>query len=168
MNRNHFPMNRNRFPLSSLMGAAALLLLVIAGPSAQALTWSSGNGTWAVGTAGWGTDGTTTWTNNNAATFAGSDGTYAITVGGPITVGANTITFSNDGYTLSADSPQTITIGSTTAALDAIRVSAGKSATIGTNVTISDAAVAALFGDNLVGGGGGTLNIIGAGATQRR
>ena len=157
----------SRFTAARHLGLAATVLLALAqAAQGAALTWdttiaadgtkTAGSGTWTNGAGNWNNNTTSVginWNNTtpDGATFAGSDGTYAITVGGPIS--ANALNFFNSGYTLSAASARVITMTGATA------VSAGKSGTIGSNVTLSYAGAATL------GGGSGTLNLTGTGAT---
>lgn len=91
----------------------------------------------------------------NSAVFGGADGTYAITVG--TAVAAGSLGFLNSGYTFSASSAQQIYLTASPATVaGSISIAAGKSATIGSNVTIAQ--------QNALVGGGGTLNISGVGA----
>lgn len=160
---------------------AALLaaVVILSGLPARAvvLTWDAdgstsgpqdGSGTWTTGSGGWwnGTSGTTWVTNDQAVFGAGTDGTYTITLGGNVTAATGNTTngslnFLNSGYTLSAASARTVNIGndSTTAI---IKVASGKTATIGSNVTVQRS-----VGTGQVGiVGGGTLKID-AGGTLR-
>jgi fibronectin-binding autotransporter adhesin len=111
-------------------------------------TWTNGAGNWNNGTTSSGIN----WNNTtpDAALFAGTDGAYDITLGGAITT--NSLTFNNSGYSLIATSAQTITLGT-----GGIAIASGKSATIGTNVTVTRTGAYNISG-------GGTLNINGTGA----
>ncbi|MGL5018353.1 MAG: hypothetical protein ACRDBP_09485, partial [Luteolibacter sp.] len=95
---------------------------------------------------------TNTTTPLHTATFAGTDtGTKAIIVGADIA--ATSLTFSNSGYTLSAVDPRTIRLNG------ALSVASGKTATIGSNVTVTRTSTAAL---DITGGG--TIYLQGTGA----
>ena len=80
---------------------------------------------------GTGTTGNSTWTNGNTAIFAGVDGSYGISVPGNLS--ATGIFFTNSGYSLTSSVPVTITTTATAAA----NVASGKTAVIGTNITLS-------------------------------
>ncbi len=138
------------------------------------LTWDAGNtanggsidpadGTWntTAGNIVWNdTLNNIVWDPTRQAVFGGSDGTYAVTVGGSFS--AQKILFSSSGYTLSAASAQTITItspgsGSTQPGL---AVASGKTATIGTNVSVNGN-FTYYVGAPLPNAAGGTLNVEG-------
>jgi autotransporter-associated beta strand protein len=154
---------------------AAITILAIA-PSLQAatLTWDTTSGDGSTITAGSGTWHLTAdnlvwnnaganpnlaWTQTNTttplhtATFAGTDtGTKSITIGADIA--ATSLTFSNSGYTLfSPETARTIRLNG------ALSVASGKTATIGSNVTVTRTSTAAL---DITGGG--TLFLQGSGA----
>ncbi len=155
----------------------ALLTALAVSPTALALTYTwdpantangttidAGNGNWNTITTDlggtntvWNTAGSNViWAQTSAivplhsAVFSAADdlGTYAITVGESLA--ANGLTFSNSGYTLSAASGVSIRVTAATG----ISVAAGKSATIGTNVTVQK-------NSGFIISGGGTLNITG-------
>ena len=118
-----------------------------------------GSGTWDTLTNNWidaGNNGI--WLDSNDATFgAGTDGTYAINLSfNPI---ATSLVFNNSGYTLSAAAPQTITASNATSS---ITLAAGKTATIGSNITVLTPAISA----NSAVTGAGTL-VIDNGGTLR-
>ena len=160
--------------LSNPLLSTALLLAAILPLSAADLTWDSGNtangatinpadGTWntTAGNIVWNNAGTNVvWSAANVAMFGGADGTYAIGVVGPFNV--QRIQFNNSGYTLSAGTVQTITVtaGGSTTTQPGIGVSSGKTATIGSNVTITEDTGTIYIGA-LNGASGGTLNIEG-------
>jgi autotransporter-associated beta strand protein len=96
------------------------------------------SGTWDNVTAnqwnnGTGTSGNAMWTNANGAVFGGVDGTYGITIGVTGLSGTN-ISFSNSGYTLTSGSAITVTASANGMG---VAVAAGKTATIGANVTLN-------------------------------
>jgi len=136
-----------------------------------ALTWDAdnvtagaqdGSGTWTTGAGNWRNTTTSvdnaTWTAGDTATFgAGADGTYAVTLGGAVATGNGSNTsggmhFAKTGYTLSAASAQTISIGTTGGGY--LTLAAGKSATIGANVTVLPPS-----SQTLTTAGSGTVNI---------
>lgn len=138
--------------------------------SAAALSWdtatgdgstlTTGNGTWdLVGTnTVWNNAGANVaWTQTSTtvplhtATFAAEDGTYAIALATDLA--ATSTTFSNSGYTLSATAARTLRLNG-----DLI-VASGKSATVGSNVTVTRTASV-----NMNVTGGGQLNISGTGS----
>jgi autotransporter-associated beta strand protein len=150
------------------LGAVTSMMALAASANAAVLTWDTiagnpidaGSGTWDLVATNWNNAGVgVAWTQTNATTplhssvFAGTDGVYAITVG--TNVATQGLTFNNSGYTLSAAAATTVTnsTGITTVAV-------GKTATIGTNVSVERNQA---FFIN----GGGTLNIIGTGARVR-
>jgi autotransporter-associated beta strand protein len=125
------------------------LILAVAGaatPSPAAnLFWTGAgsttapaSGTWDNVTAnqwnnGTGTAGNATWANANGAVFGGADGTYGIQIG--VTgLSATNISFSNSGYVLTNISPFTVTASASSMG---VSVAAGKTATIGANVTLN-------------------------------
>jgi len=98
----------------------------------------AGSGTWDL------TAGNNVWNNaganvpfasGNNALFSGADGAYGIKVATAIS--APNLQFLSSGYTLTNDSPQTISPNTVSTAVPKVMVAAGKTATIGTNVTIS-------------------------------
>jgi autotransporter-associated beta strand protein len=134
-------------------------------------TITPGSGTWdfVAGNTVWNNAGTNVaWTNANDAIFAGADGTYAINLAAGVTVvngvtGTGGLRFLNSGYTLSAAGTQTIQVGNAVSP-GFVSVAAGKSATIGSNVTVWSN----ITGQPLSVDGGGTLNVGGAGTTNAR
>jgi autotransporter-associated beta strand protein len=122
-------------------------------------TITAGSGIWLTGGPNWNTGAAdSTWVAGDTASFQAADdlGNHLVAVGGPITTGqaVPAITLSNSGFTLQATAAQTITMGSATSDCS-LSVAAGKTATIGDNLTIrkgSNAGIAALVG-------GGTLNL---------
>lgn len=115
-------------------------------------TWNTTAGNWSASAAG---NGGTTFTAGDAPVFGGADGTYAVTVGGNFNSGA--FTFSNSGYTLSAASAQTITM------TGAINIAAGKTATVGNNLTVT---YGTANGQPTTINGGGTLIVNGTVASS--
>lgn len=95
------------------------------------------------------------YTDGNNAFFGGADGAYGIKVGA--TINPPFIIFQNSGYVLSNDTPQSITMSGTSTAVPKLQVAAGKTATIGTNITVNlpNSSYLGNFGDNP----GGTLVI---------
>lgn len=75
------------------------------------------------------------FSNGNGAIFAGADGAYSIKLGS--SVSSSVLTFVNSGYVLTNDTPQTVTLANVSTTSPKLVVAAGKTATIGTNVTIS-------------------------------
>lgn len=142
------------FPLPHASGAALVWDANLGLIGAQ-----DGSGTWETTANNW-VNGAVNgpWADTNDATFgAGADGTYAINVNlNPV---ATSLIFNNSGYSLSATAPQTITVSSTGSS---IVLSAGKTATIGSNVTVTTPTVNA----NSAVTGTGTL-IIENGGTLR-
>lgn len=128
-----------------------------AGSSDGSGTWTTNSGTWWNGTAN------VAWTSGNQAVFgAGTDGTYSVEIGDSITTTNGTSTtgglnFLNSGYTLSSLTPQTIFVGNNASGSvnSFIRVAAGKTATIGPNLTV-----------RRNGGAGGQLHLVGGGTLE--
>lgn len=125
-----------------------------------------GGGTWNGVNTNWINTTNVAWANGNDAVFGGgTDGSYVISVA--LNPSATTLAFNNSGYTLTATSAQTITFTSTTSA-GGLKVASGKTATIGSNVTVTSAT--ANFSYYITGGGtlvvdnGGTLK--GSGTTN--
>ncbi len=133
--------------LVSVSAQAALYTWDIGQGDGAAIT--PGDGTWNTTLTNWNSAGANVpWVNGNTAVFGGADGTYAITlVSGLSTLG---LTFNNSGYTLGAASPTTLTLTGS-----AISIVSGKSATIGTNVTLARTGAYTLVG-------GGRLIVAGA------
>ena len=133
------------------------VLLVTASPGRAALlTWTNTNstGNWFAGANGW--NGNATWANGDMPSFAGnSDVSRTITLQSDI-VFTNRIEFLRSGYTLVGDVARTITSqGASNAAVIGLRISAGKTATIGTNITLN------ITNTGTTGPSqGGTLNVV--------
>src|SRR6478736_3620557 len=72
------------------------------------------------------------WTNGNSAIFGGADGAYGIRV--PAAISMVSARFSASGYTLTNHVATTI---SASTASQSLIVGSGKTATIGTNITVS-------------------------------
>ena len=90
-----------------------------------------GGGTWNITNSNWIDATNKAWTNGNDAAFgAGTDGNFDVEL--DFSPNANSLVFNNSGYTLSAGSAQTLTLGSTSAVV----LAAGKSASIGENLTV--------------------------------
>lgn len=171
-----------RLPCSRLL-PASLSLLSIHLTHAATLTWDSGDtgngstidaagGTWDLGAGNlvWNNAGTNVaWSQTsataatNAAIFGGADGTYAIN----LTTGlaAQTLRFQNSGYTLSAASAQTLRLSNSSGTNPTLSVDAGKTATIGANVTVQQAGTA-FFGSSGATAGG-TLVIASGGIYEQ-
>src|SRR5687768_12277477 len=117
-----------------ILVASAAVLVSSFSAHAVNLTWDLTSGDGAAITPGsgtWNTTGTNVaWTSGNSAIFGGTDGTYAITLGSAIS--ANNLVFNNSGYTLSAATPQSLSLTTSSVA-----ITSGKTATIGTNVTLT-------------------------------
>jgi Passenger-associated-transport-repeat len=103
------------------------------------------------------------WDPTREAIFGGADGTYAITVGENISV--RTLSFANSGYTLSATAARTVTIPQSPGPVR-LALAAGKTATVGTNVSVIGG-FTYFLGATSGSAVGGTLNIEGTGATVR-
>ena len=86
------------------------------------------------------------WTAANTAIFGGGDGSHSITVGSAA-LAPSGITFNSSGYTLDSAAATTIAVGGP------VTLAIGKSATIGTNLTLNRAA-----SFTTTGGGFLTLN----------
>ena len=120
-------------------------------------TWTDGAGGWRVSPAG---TVSANWAAANVAIFSGgTDVARAVTVGG--TLSAQKISFVNGGYTLSGTAARVITLTSTagSGSLPQLAVTGGKTATIGSNVTVNAQNTFYIGADN--GTAGGTLNIEG-------
>ena len=156
-----------------------IIFLIFANHSSAAtLTWDAdtatpgaqdGSGTWAGGN-WWDGSANTTWAAANDAVFgAGVDGgIYYLNVAGLPSPSAQTISFSNSGYILTNGTPLSVTLSSTTGGtLPQIRVNAGKTATVGTNVIIESSVTTTPFyiGQNSATAGG-TLNIANGGIVR--
>lgn len=163
----------NPFLRLASLGATAFAVVAFNPQCAQAvnLTWDTATGDGATITPGSGTWDTTAgnltwnnavtnvaWTAGNVGIFGGSDGTYAIALGSSFS--AQAITFNNSGYTLGAGSAQTLTL--TNASGNLVTVAAGKSATLGNNVTVAmnvNAATSTAVALAATTGNDSTLNI---------
>lgn len=174
----------NTWFLAQLVRSSVLLgLLFSAVVCAQgaALGWDTvagdggvitpGSGVWATGAGNW-NNGTTNvnWANNDTATFGGTDGAYTVDVTGNITLGSGAaLSFTNSGYTLSAvtaTNAQTVSLAN-----KIINIAAGKTATVGTNVTLnrnvgSTKDIAFSGGGTLIIGPGGTVTQTGVNASE--
>jgi fibronectin-binding autotransporter adhesin len=180
------PSNCNRFPrpfgelspAKTIMKTKTLTLLgttaLLAGTCSQlthaaSFQWDAnpatpgvqdGGGSWDAMSTHWINGSNVSWTNANDAVFgAGTDGTYAINVA--LDPSASTLRFDTTGYTLSATQAQTVTFTSNSTSGGVI-VAAGKTATIGANVTLTSASNVSssyyLTGTGtLVVGNGGTI-----------
>jgi autotransporter-associated beta strand protein len=142
--------------------AANLTWDTVAGDGAS-ITANGGN--WDTSTVTWNDAGadvawsqTSATASLHAAIFGGADGTYAIDV--PVGIAARSLTFNNSGYTLSAGGTRTVTLNpSALNGAVSVTLAAGKTATIGTNVSVSGSS-----GSPLTVAGAGTLSITGTGA----
>jgi autotransporter-associated beta strand protein len=103
----------------------------------------------------------TAWADGDAAFFGGVNGDYGIKVAGAIN--AASLRFSASGYTLTNDTPQTIATSSSLFLL----VDAGKTNSIGTNVTVATSLAATASVGAANGTSGGTLNIENGGVVQQ-
>ena len=166
-------------PLPLCRSIALLLAVLTLHPLANgaAYTWDSnlvtpgaqdGGGTWDAVTSNWLNVTTNVpWGNGNDAIFgAGTDGSYAVTVA--IDPSPSSLIFNKSGYALSAATPHTITF---TNAVSGLVIAAGKTATVGNNVTFSTPA--ANQTTSMTGGGtliienGGTLKNAGTANSNR-
>lgn len=143
-----------------ILATSVAALLSAASVHAANFTWDTvpgdsaaitpGDGAWntTAGNLVWNSAGTNVpWTNGNTAIFGGADGTYAISVAHGISTAG--LIFNNSGYTLSA--PAAATFFTSTSG---VTVAAGKTATIGENLTLSRTGAYVL-------GGGGRLIVTG-------
>jgi len=151
----HVLRNKCHFALITRTGivritASLLTLVLVSGNPALAanLTWDSGNtnnaagieaggGTWDLGGGNlvWNNAGANqAWVNGNSAIFAGADGVYGIKVGAA--VNPSIMSFLSSGYVLTNNASQTITLNSVSTSVPKLAVAAGKTVTIGTNVTV--------------------------------
>jgi autotransporter-associated beta strand protein len=110
---------------------------------------------WDTNTASW--DAGVRFTNNNGAVFGGADG--ALWIQCFTNLSATNLTFSASGYTLTNDVLTTISVPANNGS---VMVATGKSATIGTNVTVSGGGNPFLFNPGIASAGtliidGGTL-----------
>jgi hypothetical protein len=140
--------------LVALAGSASAVQQNWAGPGGT--TSSPTSGVWDTNTANWDTG--LIFTNNNGAVFGGADGAYFIQCATNFNV--TNITFNVSGYTLTNDSAKTLSAPNANAS---VAVAAGKTATIGTNVTVSGGGnpflinPGATFGGTLIIDNGGTV-----------
>jgi autotransporter-associated beta strand protein len=139
-----------------------------AGNTSNGATIDSASGTWdtTAGNVVWnGGFSNLPWSPANDAVFGGVDAispaAYDVAVGASFS--AQRIRFESSGYKLSASSAQTITITLPNTGLSVI---SGKTATIGTNLSVIGSTTY-FIGAPTSSGAGGTLNIEGAGATVR-
>lgn len=175
MSRFTSPLTRPLYGSITALIAAFVVPLATPSASGATLTWDSnpslpdiqdGSGTWNTAANNWFDGGNVLWADGNDAVFGNiADGSFAITVA--LNPNATSLSFSTSGYTLSAAAAQTIALSKgASAALDSIVVAAGKTATIGANVTISTASTVDAAGTTVTGvnssssiTGGGTLII---------
>lgn len=152
--------------------------------NAAALTWdtvsgdgaaiSAGSGTWdtAAGNTNWNNAGVNVaWSETSAtvglnnAVFAGTDGAYTITLATNLAATSG-LTFNNSGYTLTSAAAQTLNVNGLGLVAT---VAAGKTATIGSNVTVAfnNGGTASNTGTRFSVGTGAVLNIASAGVLTR-
>lgn len=146
------------FILTSSVHAAPKIWDIVQGDGG---TITAGSGTWTTGGPNWNTgSGDSSWISGSvpdSAIFQAADdlGSHTITVGGAIiTAQTPGLTFGNSGFTLQAATPQAVTVGTNNVTCS-LNIAAGKTATIGDNVTVKKNSTAGTF----VLLGGGTLNI---------
>jgi autotransporter-associated beta strand protein len=162
-------------PISRLSFLLAAGLALSPAARAANLTWDAGNtangatidpasGTWDTTSTFWNNAGANVaWTAANVAQFGGSDGTYAINIGTALS--AQRLVFLNSGYMLSASAPVLVSSGTAgSGAAPNVQVDAGKTATLGTNVTVRVTATTAVFG-GVVGNAGSRTLVIDNGGT---
>ena len=139
-----------------LVYSPASSLIWDAGNTANGTTIDAASGTWDMnlGNPVWNNNGANTpWVNAAGATFGGADGAWAITLA--TNISTTSLTFSNSGYTISAAAPENLTLAMNgTGAFPNLKVDTGKTAAIGTNVTLQTT------GNNniIMGGPAGTAN----------
>jgi hypothetical protein len=175
---------RRRLHLPSLLlGWSFLLFAYLA--SAASLTWDAntgttgaqdGSGTW-VGNNWWNGTANVTWSAANNAVFGAGDdaANKSISLAGLPYPAVSNIWFKNSGYILTNDTPLLVAFSSaagTTTNLH-LRIDSGKTATIGTNVTMQYVPIA---GNGIYIGAyslaaapnnaGGTLNIVNGGMVR--
>ena len=133
----------------AFVGSASAANKFWAGPSAT--TNSPVSGTWDTTSTVWnngtGNTANSTFATGDVAIFGGADGTYGIMCS---TLSAATLTFGNSGYTLTNGTAVTVTAS---AGGNSVNVASGKTATIGTNVTLSITGNAGTFNAGAVLGG---------------
>jgi autotransporter-associated beta strand protein len=152
--------------------AALLVFAAAAHTKAATYTWDGdpltagaqdGGGVWNPTNTNWISAGSNTiWNNANDAVFGASvDGSYAVSVA--LNPTAVSLAFNNSGYTLSATGAQTITVtNSSNTTNGAINLVAGKTATIGSGVTVTTA----ILNQNSAIAGAGTLIIENGGTVK--
>jgi hypothetical protein len=149
-----------------------LVILAMAGPIVAAdLFWvgessdtnNPTSGTWTNSTLVAWSDGSSAsanaaWTNGNSAIFGGEDGTYGIRV--PAAISMVSARFAASGYTFTNSTGSTITgTGSPYWIIEA-----GKTNTIGTNITVNTGNVNLAIGAPTGNGAGGTLIVENSGS----
>src|ERR1017187_4797395 len=116
--------------------------------------WDTTSTVWNNGT---GNTANSTFATADVAIFGGADGTYGIKCS---TLSASTVIFNNSGYTLTNDTAVTVTAST---GGNSVNVASGKTATIGTNVTLSIIGnggfinAGTTFGGQLIIANGGTI-----------
>lgn len=140
------------------------------GNTANGATIDAGNGTWnmTLDNVVWNDGGVNRpWVNAVDATFGGVDGTWAISLA--TNVSPKTIAFTNDGYVISAAAAQTVTLTTSgSGASPNLKISTGKTAVIGGNVTVQASGANNLIigGPSGTGNPAGTLKIDNGGIVQ--
>ena len=166
MKRKH-----NKAKSALLLSLATACLAAGFNTSAATLTWDAngaavpnpndGSGTWMSADSWFDGVNNVAWTAANTAIFgAGSDGTYSIDVTGLPYPSVQTITFNNSGYTLTSPAPTLMAVSTTTgSSASQLRIATGKSATIGSNVTIQQTAAQFIYIGAPAANPGGTLTL---------
>ncbi|MDB6019549.1 MAG: Autotransporter-associated beta strand repeat protein [Pedosphaera sp.] len=161
---------RSRMSILVKKMATALVVIGLAGSVSAANKFWAGlsattnapvSGTWDTASTVWnnGTGNTpnSTFATGDVAIFGGVDGAYGIKGS---TLSASTVIFNNSGYTLTNDTAVTVTAS---AGGNSVNVASGKTANIGTNVTLSITGNGAFmnagttFGGQLIIANGGTI-----------
>jgi len=98
-----------------------------------------------------------TFSTADSPIFGGADGTYGIRCNTALTLNSSqVIKFNNSGYTLTNDVARTITLPNSSGTAPGIQVASGKTAAIGTNVTVTSST--SIWGSP-TGTAGGELDI---------
>jgi len=159
---------------ASIAGVAALSLYLASPVMAANKYWVGASGTTNAPASGlWQTTTPTVWSDGivetanagwdagDTACFGGVDGAYGIQV--PAAISMVSARFSASGYTLTNNVATTISAGT---ASQALIVDSGRTATIGTNITVSFTTASAPK-INLAGASGGTLIVENGGIVQQ-
>ena len=142
----------------SISGGNELYLNITGG--ATALEWGSGDGTWAVGTTGWNSGGSTAWANGNVALFADalSSGNPTITLNtevlpqGAVVTSTRNYTITGTGHIGGA--AEVRKLGTSTLTLDVPNAHTGGSTLLAGTLNIKKSAALGAASSTLTIGGG--------------